>query len=68
MSPDKTRLRHLTPRILTDRYGGRERWFQRMLPKMRADGAVSKVGRLYWGSFEAVEKWLQTAGSKDSAA
>lgn len=44
------------------RYGARPRWWQRQLPVMAREGYLGKRGRMFFGRWVDVDRWLM-AGS-----
>ncbi len=55
---DDTQLQRLTPKTLSQRFGATERWWQRYLPHLKKKGIVSKKGKLFFGSYQTITKWL----------
>jgi hypothetical protein len=54
----ETTIQHLTPRKLSQRFGGTERWWQRYLPELHKAGKIGKRGRLFFGELTVIEQWL----------
>jgi hypothetical protein len=57
-------VQQLTPRSLSEQFGGSPRWWQRYLPQLHRLGKVGKRGRLFFGDLSEVAAWLAATGGE----
>ena len=58
LNMQESTIQQLTPRKLSQRFGGTERWWQRYLPVLYKTGKIGKRGRLFFGELRIIEQWL----------
>ena len=57
---ETTPVREFTSEQLAEQFGGTETWWLRQRPDMVEAGALSKVGRKFFGRVSDIEKWILT--------
>ena len=57
-------VQKITPAILSERFGGTERYWERPRKAMVGAGLLNKIGRSFFGDLAAIENAIATGGAE----
>jgi hypothetical protein len=58
------KIQRITARMLSDRFGGTERFWERRRPAMVKAGLLNKIGRSFFGCIDAVERAIANGSTQ----
>ena len=56
-------VKRITTRMLSDRFGGSERFWQKRLAALVHAGLLNRIGRLYFGDMTAIDHAVASGGT-----
>jgi hypothetical protein len=57
-------IQRITARMLSDRFGGTVRFWERRRPAMVKAGLLNKIGRSFFGCIDAIERAIANGGTE----